>query len=128
LPDLTCQHLIIVAADVGKAQVMNRLEHGTSIRFSADLPLHFYEMLMGERLTVTYSRGVPMKRWVPVPGRRNEGLDCVSYGLAARAMVNGNADRRAAELSSPVTQAERKPATPVRREGRRSLLDKGPRY
>lgn len=94
--------LILVASAVGKSQVFSRLGHGQSIRFSADLPERFYEELLGERCVIHYSRGMPIKRWVRVPGRRNEGLDCTVYALAARSVVQADIDRRAAELSSPV--------------------------
>jgi phage terminase large subunit GpA-like protein len=46
-----------------------------------------------------------------VPGRRAEALDCTVYAIAARQIVNFDADRRRAELARPELVA--KPRKPV---------------
>ena len=92
--------LILVGVDASKAQLMNRLKHGTGIRFSADLDPRFYEELTSERRVIRYSRGQPVRRFERIPGRRAEALDSTIYGLAARLMISQSPDLREAELAT----------------------------
>jgi phage terminase large subunit GpA-like protein len=65
--------------------------------------------LASERRVICYLRGRPIRQFVRIAGRRAEALDCVIYAIAARELVNANADRREEELSSRAT-APAKPA------------------
>lgn len=99
--------LILVGVDGIKANLLNRLSRGSTVRFSADLQPRFYEELTSERRVVRYFKGAPVRRFERIPGRRAEALDCVVYAVAARGLVAATPDRRAGELSSPA-------AAPVR--------------
>ncbi len=104
--------LFIVGVDSVKGQLMNRLARGGSVRFSDTLEGRFYEELAAERLVVRYRKGAPLRQWERVPGRRAESLDCVVYGMAVRALVNADVDRREGEVESKTTP--KKPATVVK--------------
>lgn len=101
--------LILVGVDAVKAQLLNRLARGRTIRFSADLDARFFEELTSERRVVRYVRGSPVRRFERIPGRRAEALDCVVYGLAARQLISGSVERRAEELQSPAAPPLRQP-------------------
>jgi phage terminase large subunit GpA-like protein len=93
------QRLFIVGVDSLKAQLVERLTRGTSIRFSDTLEGRFFEELASERRVVKYARGAPTASWERIPGRQAESLDCVVYALAVRNLVGLNLDLREAELS-----------------------------
>ena len=78
--------LFIVGVDGVKRQIHSRLSSGT-VRFSNSLEGRFYEELCSERLVTRYSRGVPVRRWERISGRRAESLDCVVYGFAVRSLL-----------------------------------------
>ena len=90
--------LWIVGVDGIKGQLANRLSRGSTIRFSADLEPRFYDELTSERLVLRYVRGMPVRAWERIPGRRAECLDAVVYALAVRGLVGANLDAREAEL------------------------------
>lgn len=92
--------LFIIGVDGLKAQLLNRLASGRTIRFSNTLEPSWYEQLTSERRVVRYTRGQPMRRFERKPGMRAEALDCVIYALAARQLLTLNLDRREAELST----------------------------
>lgn len=100
--------LILVGVDGLKANLMNRLSRGSTVRFSADLQPRFYEELTSERRVVRYFKGAPVRRFERIPGRRAEALDCVVYAIAARGLVAATPDRRAGELSSPAAAPARR--------------------
>lgn len=107
--------LILVGVDASKAQLMNRLKHGTGIRFSADLDPRFYEELTSERRVIRYSRGQPVRRFERIPGRRAEALDSTIYGLAARLMISTSVSTREAEMATagvPIRRVARRPDRP----------------
>lgn len=93
------QRLFIVGVDGIKANLTERLMHGTSIRFSDTLDTPFFEELASERRVVKYQRGAPKASWERIPGKRAEALDCVVYALAVRNLVGVNLDLRERELA-----------------------------
>lgn len=110
--------LFIVGVDGLKAQILNRLARGQSIRFSKSLEPSWYEQLTSERRIVRYVRGQPVRQFVRKSGMRAEALDCVVYAFAARHLVAADLDRREAELSSD------RPAPPAQTVIRSSWLER----
>lgn len=101
--------LFLVGVDGLKAQILNRLARGRSIRFSDSLEPAWYEQLASERRVLRYVRGQPMRRFERKAGMRAEALDCVVYAFAARQLVTANLDRREEELASQAAPAARPP-------------------
>jgi len=78
------------------------------VRFSNDLPPVWFEQMVSERLISTHLRGMPVRRFERVPGRRAEALDCTVYAMAARQAV-GSVDwsaRRVEAAMRPEVVAE----------------------
>ena len=92
--------LFLVGVDGLKAQVLQRLTRGRTIRFAADLPPDYFHQVASEQRVVRYTRGQPVARFERIPGRRAEALDCLVYGLAARHAVNANLDIRERDLAT----------------------------
>lgn len=92
--------LWIVGVDSIKDVIWNRVKQGKIFRFSKDLPEVWYEQFTGESPVVKMDRGRPVRKWIPVPGRRNEALDCTVYGLAVKELVTINWVERREQLSS----------------------------
>lgn len=92
--------LWIVGVDSIKDTILNRVQHGGIFRFSKDLPEVWYEQFTGEQSIVKMDRGRPVRKWIPVPGRRNEALDCVVYAIAAKELVTVNWPVRRGQLTS----------------------------
>lgn len=111
--------LWILGVDVVKTTLMNRLALGRVMRFSDSLAPVWFEQLAGERKTVRYSRGQPVVSFQPVPGRRNEALDCTVYAYAARQVVPSTYDQRETDLRQ-IDVATKKPAVI-----RSAWMDKG---
>ena len=93
------QRLFIVGVDGIKAQIMDRLSRGKTIRFSDTLEARFFEELASERRVVRYVKGVPNASWERIPGRQAESLDCIVYGFAVRSLVNIDLAARETELT-----------------------------
>jgi phage terminase large subunit GpA-like protein len=104
--------LFLVGVDTIKAQLMDRLARGRSLRFSRILEPVYYEQLASERKVVRYVRGQPVRRFERKPGARAETLDCLVYAFAARHMLSIPLETRAAELA----RATAPPATAARVE------------
>ncbi len=92
--------LWIVGVDSIKDTILNRVQHGKIFRFSKDLQEVWFEQFTGEQSVVKMDRGRPVRKWIPVPGRRNEALDCTVYGLAVKELVTINWVERREQLSS----------------------------
>ncbi|WP_254701442.1 phage terminase large subunit family protein [Neorhizobium galegae] len=92
--------LWIVGVDSIKDTILNRIQHGKIFRFSKDLPEVWYEQFTGEQAVVKMDRGRPVRKWIPVPGRRNEALDCVVYAIAVKELVTINWTQRREQLST----------------------------
>lgn len=103
--------LVIIGVDQIKAEIMQRLARGRSIRFASSLPPTYYEQLVSEKQVIRYRFGVPVRAWVRLSGRSAESLDATAYAFAARKLVNVALDRREAELSSRVALAPVMPTT-----------------
>ncbi|PZX14602.1 phage terminase large subunit family protein [Celeribacter halophilus] len=101
----------ICGVDTVKTQLFGRVMSPSAVRFSDDLPRAWFEQLASERAVVRYRKGQPVRSFERVPGRRAEALDCTVYAIAARQIVNFDADRRRAELARPELVA--KPRKPV---------------
>ena len=94
-PAITASHakkqhgarLWIVGVDGIKAEITARLARGTSIRFSHDLEAVYFEQVASERRVLRYVKGIPIRRWERIAGRRAEALDCLVYAKAARGLV-----------------------------------------
>ena len=97
--------LWIVGVDSIKDTIFNRVKHGKIFRFSKDLPEVWYEQFTGEQSVVKMDRGRPVRKWIPVPGRRNEALDCTVYAIAAKELAPVNWQERREQLSSGHTLA-----------------------
>jgi phage terminase large subunit GpA-like protein len=96
--------LFIVGVDGLKSQIFARLARGNSIRFSHTLTPTYFEQLASEKKVVRHQRGRPVARFERKVGMRAETLDCLTYGLAAKAALSLNAasfDQRTDELRSP---------------------------
>lgn len=95
--------LWLVGVDTLKAQLFNKLQHGSSIRFSNSLEPSFYEQITSERRIVRYARGQPVRRFERISGRaKAEALDATIYATAARTAVTIQPDTREAELRQVV--------------------------
>lgn len=92
--------LWLVGVDGLKTAIMNRLARGTSIRFSTDLEPVWFEQLASEKVVVRYVRGQPVRRFERISGKRSEALDCVTYGFAAKQVVNVQWDSRIEALKA----------------------------
>ena len=111
-------NLFIVGVDGLKTTITSRLERGDTIRFSDSLQTVYFEQLASERKIIKRVRGQPRAAWDRIPGRRAEGLDCLVYAFAARALMgNINFDHRAAMLRQGGTGNAPPVASP--RAGRR---------
>lgn len=76
-----------VGDDVAKTLIFGRMrltDHGPGfMHFSKQLPADEYEQLTAERLITKFVNGHPQRKFVKLPGRANEALDCEKYALAA---------------------------------------------
>lgn len=77
--------LWLVGVDQAKARLYSDIaKNDGRIRFSASLPLAWFEQLLSERRVVRRIGGRPVRRFERIPGRRAEALDCTVYAFAAR--------------------------------------------
>ena len=58
------------------------------IRFDESLDLDWFELLGAERISRSYQRGQLNHIFKPVPGRRNEAIDCLAYNVEAMTVLN----------------------------------------
>jgi phage terminase large subunit GpA-like protein len=125
----------IVGVDTAKDSLASRLrsapEGPQGVRFSEDLPPEFYDHLTAEKLTTVFVGSRPTRKWLLIPGRRNEGLDMAVYALAAlhglgtptvRALGVLAEKRMAAQAPKPVEKAAEseqvpRPTSPQRPRG-----------
>ena len=99
--------LFLIGVDGLKAQLLQRLARGRTLRFSDRLEPEYYEQVASERRVVRYVRGAPVHRFERIPGRRAEALDCLVYAMAARLAVTANLEAREGEMASPAAPAAR---------------------
>ena len=120
--------LWIVGSDAAKSRLFASLAVPGAVRFSGDLPPHWFEQLASERKVVRYTRGKPVERFERIPGRRAEALDSVVYGIAARQAVAPDWANLAAQAAVPLEEraAQREAARQApARAGRDSWIDRG---
>jgi phage terminase large subunit GpA-like protein len=76
-----------IGTDTAKAEIYGRLRviaPGPGyVHLSKRLPADEFEQITSERLVTRYVKGRPRLEWILPPGKRNEGLDCAVYALAA---------------------------------------------
>ena len=89
----------MVGVDAVKAQIIARAPT-PMMRYSDSLGADWFGQFTAERIQVRYSRGLPVKQFVRISGRRAEALDCVTYAFAARQVFHLDPERRAADLAS----------------------------
>ena len=58
------------------------------IRFDESLDLDWFEQWGAERMSRSYQCGQLTHIFKPVPGRRNEAIDCLAYNVAAMTVLN----------------------------------------
>lgn len=99
---------IVIGVNSAKDTIRNRLKiesHGPGYMHApADRDINWYAQLLAERLDTKEISGRRFKVWVPIPGRRNEALDCRVYAYAALcglAHMGLKLNRRAAEAALP---------------------------
>jgi phage terminase large subunit GpA-like protein len=90
--------LFIVGVDTIIGQILTALSRKHSWRFSNTLDAEWFEQFTSKRRVVKYSKGVQVRTFEGIMGRRAEAIDCVTYALAARQMVRVDLERRAQEL------------------------------
>jgi phage terminase large subunit GpA-like protein len=99
--------LFLIGVDGLKAQILQRLARGNTLRFSGRLEPDYWQQVTAERRVLRYVRGAPVRRFERIPGRRAEALDCLVYALAARHVVTADLERREAELATQAAPAAR---------------------
>lgn len=76
-----------IGTDTAKAEIYGRLRAVAPgpgyVHLSRHLPADEFEQLTSERIVTRYVKGRPRLEWILPPGKRNEGLDCAVYALAA---------------------------------------------
>lgn len=120
----------LVGVDTGKDSLAARLRSAPDgpqgERFADTLPPEFYQHLTAEKLTLVYVGSQPVRKWVLMEGRRNEGLDCsilahaalYALGVPTVARLGTMAQARAEKLrpAAPnVTDPSDNPPTPAPR-------------
>jgi len=103
--------MFLVGVDGLKAQILQRIARGNTLRFSDRLEPEYFQQVTSERRVLRYVKGQPVRRFERIPGRRAEALDCLVYALAARHAINVNLDLREADLST--ASASRSGLSPV---------------
>lgn len=105
----TGARLWIVGTDTTKQTLFARFQRQNLCRFSEDLPAVWFEQAASERCEMGYVRGQPVRRFVRIPGRRAEALDCAVYATAVRGLVNIVPEVRRVDLAQaePVTVPKR---------------------
>lgn len=95
-----------VGSDTAKDAWYSRLrtkEEGPGYcHFPLDYSEHFFEMLTSEQVRTKYSKGRPVREWFLPAGKRNEGLDCRVYSLAALLSRPVNWAQLAAQTGEPL--------------------------
>jgi len=76
-----------IGTDTAKAEIYGRLRIGEPglgfVLLSKHLHPDVFDQLTSEKMVTRHVKGRPRLEWVLPAGRRNEGLDCAVYGLAA---------------------------------------------
>jgi phage terminase large subunit GpA-like protein len=90
--------LALIGVDTLKTAIYERLQRGTTIRFSDTLQPVYYEQLTSERRVIRYAKGRPIRRFERIGRKAAEALDCLVYATAARQALQINFDQREREL------------------------------
>ncbi|SIS71577.1 phage terminase large subunit family protein [Paracoccus saliphilus] len=97
--------LWLLGVDGIKTHVLGLLAKVGAVRFSDDLPGEWFAQVASERLVVRYVKGMPVRRFERIPGRRAESLDCMVYAIAARQVMRVDWIERADQLRRGVLDA-----------------------
>lgn len=114
--------LWLVGVESIKNAILNRVRAGRIFRFSKSLPEVWYEQFAGEHAVIKMDRGQQVRKWLPVPGRRNEALDCTVYAIAAKELVPINWQQRREQLSTGHTLARAETPTQAPRKAKSTWL------
>lgn len=114
--------LQIVGVDTVKLRIADKVK-ARLFRFGDALTPAWFEQFTCERLQLRYSRGVPVREWHRLGGRRAEAWDCCVYAVAAWHVANVNGDRRGEELRS--LAAPSRPAAVIRSKWLQSGINAG---
>ncbi|MDE0921798.1 phage terminase large subunit family protein [Aurantimonas coralicida] len=93
--------LFLVGVDAIKSQLYGRLARGSSVRFSADLEPIYFEQLTSERRVIRYVKGLPIRRFERIVGKRAETLDATVYAMAAFVLVNALIKKPEPQVGNP---------------------------
>lgn len=96
--------LLIIAVNEAKLRIMRDLyvddpKQAGYCYFPEGRDEDYFKMLTAEQLMTKWSKGFPMRYWVPIR-ERNEALDCRVYALAALIYLKPNYVRIRQELAS----------------------------
>lgn len=98
--------LQIVGVDTVKLRIAEKVKART-FRFGDTLTPAWFEQFACERLQIRYSRGVPVREWHRLGGRRAEAWDCCVYAVAAWHVASVNVERRGSDLETAAAPARR---------------------
>lgn len=101
--------LYLSGVDDGKTMTYRDLaviEPEPRVRFPAHLQKSYFEMLLSERVKITYKAGRPKPEWFLPSGKRNEALDTFVGCVAVRHAISVDFEARRRART-----AERKPAS-----------------
>ena len=74
----------LIGTEAIKSMIFNTVANVERWRFSETLDSTWFDQLISERLEVKKRKGVEVKTFVPIAGKRQEALDCAVYAIAAR--------------------------------------------
>nr|WP_310066785.1 terminase gpA endonuclease subunit [Sphingomonas sp. BE137] len=101
---------VIIGVNAAKDFVraaLHRERPGPSyMHFNTDTDVNRFAQLTAERIEITGDGAHRMRKWVPIPGRANEALDCRVYAYAALhglMHMGFRLNRRADEVGADVT-------------------------
>lgn len=101
---------IIIGVNAAKDAIrgwLHKLVPGSGyMHFNTDWDVAAFEQLTAERVVVEGEGALKVRKWVPIPGRANERLDCRVYAYAAlRGLIHMGLklNRKADEIGAAVT-------------------------
>jgi phage terminase large subunit GpA-like protein len=113
--------LALIGVDTLKTAIYDRLQRGTTIRFSDTLEPVYYEQLASERRVIRYVKGRPVRRFERIGRKAAESLDALVYATAARQAFQINFDQREnlLHLTVPTPRLDNPPEAGAPTEPRR---------
>ncbi|MBZ0217793.1 MAG: phage terminase large subunit family protein, partial [Fimbriimonadaceae bacterium] len=74
----------IIGTEAIKSMIFGSLNKAGAWHFSDSLDSEWFDQLLSEQLKTQKRKGVEVKTFVPISGKRQEALDCTVYAIAAR--------------------------------------------